>query len=64
MYLEGEVRAVVQVFDGQKQVEATTWVFYKKNKEVNKKWFAKYVPVEKKKRKAYELRHIPLKAIQ
>ncbi len=45
----GEVSAVLQVFDGQKQVEETTLVFSEKNKEANKKWFAKYLPVEKQK---------------
>lgn len=46
---EGEVMAVLQVLEGQKQVEETTLVFAEKNKEANKKWFAKYLPIEKQK---------------
>ena len=46
---EGEVMAVLQVLEGQKQVEEVIMVFSEKNKEANKKWFAKYLPVEKQK---------------
>ena len=44
---EGEVMAVLQVLEGQKQVEEIIMIFSEKNKEANKKWFAKYLPVEK-----------------
>lgn len=46
---EGEVMAVLQVLEGQKQVEEVIMIFSEKNKEANKKWFAKYLPVEKQK---------------
>nr|WP_314839369.1 hypothetical protein [uncultured Flavobacterium sp.] len=57
---EGEVSAVLQVFDGQKQVEETTLVFNEKNKEANKKWFATYLPVEKQKIESLLVRPYPV----
>lgn len=46
---EGEVSAVLQILEGQKLIEETILVFTETNKEANKKWFAKYLPVEKQK---------------
>jgi hypothetical protein len=59
---EGEVSAVLQVFDGQKQVEETTLVFNEKNKEANIKWFAKYLPFEKRKIESLRVTPYPVES--
>jgi hypothetical protein len=60
---EGEVSAVLQVFDRKKQIEETTLVFNEKNKEANKKWFAKYLPVEKQKIESLRVTPYPVEGL-
>ncbi len=59
----GEVNAVLQVFDGQKQVEEVIMIFSEKNKEANKKWFAKYLPVEKQKIESLRVTPYPVEGL-
>lgn len=59
----GEVSAVLQVFDGQKQVEEVIMIFSEKNKEANKKWFAKYLPVAKQKIESLRVTPYPVEGL-